>query len=162
MLNRILIKKLNMKSPSLWLATWFGCGLIKKAPGTWGTLGGLPFGLALLVFMGHPALIGAIVLLFYSGYRAAAKFEIMTGEHDSGAIVVDEVVGIWITLLAAPTSVIGILLAFLFFRFFDIFKPWPISYFDRMPGAMGVMMDDVMAGFYAAFCLGGLLYAGII
>lgn len=162
MLNQTLITKLNLKDPWVWLATWLGFGLIRKAPGTWGTLGGLPFGLLILHYGGWPMLLGGALMVFAAGYFAARKFEEATGEHDAGAVVVDEVAGIWITLLFVPMTVTGIILAFALFRFFDILKPWPVSYFDRMDGAMGVMADDVMAGIYAALILGGLHYAGII
>jgi len=87
----------------------------------------------------------------------------MTGEHDSGAIVIDEVAGMWITLLPIAYSPIHILLAFALFRFFDIVKPWPISWCDKkLPGALGVMADDVVAGIFSALILGGLINAGII
>ncbi len=162
MLDRELIKKLDMKDRSVWLATWGGCGLVKKAPGTWGTLGALPFGLAMLHFGGWALLLMATVVIFWFGYDAADKFEKMSGEHDAGAIVVDEVVGMWLTLLVAPVTIVGVVLAFAAFRFFDIVKPWPVSYFDEIPGAMGVMLDDVMAGIYAGLCLWGWQYLGII
>ncbi|MCB9991471.1 MAG: phosphatidylglycerophosphatase A [Rhodospirillales bacterium] len=162
MLDKDLIAKLNMKDPAIWLATWFGCGLIKKAPGTWGTLGGLPLGVLFLYETGWPGLLAATILMAIVGYMAADRFEKSTGTHDAGAIVVDEVVGIWVTLLVTPLTHIGLILAFVLFRVFDIFKPWPVSYFDKMPGAFGVMADDVMAGLYAALCIGGLAYAGII
>jgi phosphatidylglycerophosphatase A len=162
MLDNELIKKLDRKDPAVWLATWFGCGLMKQAPGTWGTLGGLPFGLLLLYAGGWPLLLAATVIVFTAGYYAAHKFEQITGEHDSSAIVIDEVAGIWLTLAAAPMTVPATILAFALFRFFDIMKPWPVSYFDRLPGAMGVMSDDIMAGIYAAAILWGLRYAGLI
>ena len=83
----------------------------------------------------------------------------MTGEHDSGIIVIDEAAGLWLTLLAATMEPLSILGAFILFRFFDILKPWPVSYFDRMPGAKGVMLDDLAAGLYAAIVLKGIHYA---
>lgn len=162
MLDRALIARLDMKSPAVWLATWGGCGLLKPAPGTWGTLGALPFAAAAL-YAGGPVLLALLALIIAAaGFRAAAAFETMCGEHDSGAIVVDEAAGICIAMLAAPASLPGAALAFVLFRFFDIVKPWPVSYCDRMPGAAGVMLDDVMAGLYAALCLGGARYAGLV
>lgn len=162
MLDRELMQKIDMKDPSVWLATWLGFGLIRRAPGTWGTLGGLPFGIALAYFGGWSLLLGGVVIVFAAGYFAARKFEEMSGKHDAGAIVIDEVAGIWLTLLATPLSGTGILLAFGLFRFFDILKPWPVSWCDRLPGALGVMSDDIMAGIYAALVIGGFRYAGII
>lgn len=152
---------LNIKKPWFWLATWFGCGLARPAPGTWGTLGGLPFGIFLM--MGGPVYLAAgIAVVFAAGLWAAHEFEKATGEHDASAIVIDEVAGIWVTLLAAAQTPLSALLAFLLFRFFDVLKPWPVSWCDKkMPGAWGVMMDDIAAGGYAAACLMGLRAYGI-
>lgn len=86
----------------------------------------------------------------------------MTGDHDGGYIVVDEVAGLSIALLAASLTPLSLLLAFLLFRLFDIFKPWPCNWLDqKLTGAASVMLDDVMAGIYAALCLIGLAYVGI-
>ncbi len=147
-----LIKKLNFSSPALWLATWFGCGLMRPAPGTWGTLGGLPIGLILMALGGYWGLLIGIAFIIPIGLWAAKEFEVMAGEHDSGLIVIDEVAGIWIALLAVVHAPLYyIVLAFVLFRFFDILKPWPVSFLDKkIPGAFGVMLDDVAAGLYAA------------
>jgi phosphatidylglycerophosphatase A len=155
-----LIAKLDFKNPATWVATWFGCGLMSPAPGTWGTLGGLPIGLIILALGGKAALVCAILFLIPIGFWAAKKFEEMTGVHDSSVIVIDEVVGIWITLLATTLAPLSIILAFALFRFFDILKPWPISWLDRnLKGPWGVMLDDIAAGKFAAFCLFGINYA---
>ena len=161
MINRDLLSKLDFKRPSTWLALWFGCGLMRPGPGTWGTIGGLPFGVLLLVFGGLYTLIPALVILLPIGWWACDKFEQITGEHDAGAVVIDEVAGIWITLLFAVPTGISVVLAFVLFRIFDVLKPWPVSYFDRMKGANGVMADDLVAGLLAGLCLAGLRYAGI-
>ena len=154
-------KNLDIKKPWFWLATWFGCGLARPMPGTWGTLGGLPFGIFLM--MGGPVyLIAGIVIVSAAGWWAAREFEKATGEHDVGMIVIDEVVGIWVTLLAATQTPVSVLLAFLLFRAFDILKPWPVNWCDKkLPGAWGVMTDDIAAGVYAAACLIGLRAYGI-
>ena len=116
----------DIKKPYFWLATWFGCGLARPAPGTWGTLGGLPLGI--LLMMGGPVYLAAgIIIVFAAGLWAAREFEKATGEHDAGMIVIDEVAGIWVTLLAAQMTPLSLLLAFLLFRAFDILKPWPVS-----------------------------------
>ena len=154
--------KQYFKSPAFWVATWFGCGLMRPAPGTWGTLGALPFGVLLLVFFGWPALLAAAAIVFAAGYWAASEFEKMTGEHDSGKIVIDEAAGMFLALLPAAPNTVSIALAFALFRFFDVLKPWPVSWCDKkLPGALGVMMDDVAAGLMAAACLWGLRYAGL-
>lgn len=155
-----VLSQLNFKDPAIWLATWFGSGFIKPAPGTWGTLAGLPFGIALMLV--HPyALIIAILLLLPPSFWASNQFTKAVREKDSSMIVVDEVIGIWITLLAAQITPLSLLLAFVLFRLFDILKPWPISWLDKnLDGAAGVMVDDMLAGIFAALCLIGLSTLG--
>ena len=157
-----LLKKLDFKSSALWCATWFGFGFFRPAPGTWGTIGAIPFGLFLMA-IGKPALVIGIVLVFLLGLWSSKKFSAMTGTHDNSMIVIDEVAGFWIVLLAAQPSAWSILFAFLLFRLFDILKPWPISWLDRnVKGALGVMIDDVGAGIAAALCLWGIHYYAFI
>jgi phosphatidylglycerophosphatase A len=158
-----LLKKLDFKSPALWTATWFGFGFARPAPGTWGTIGAIPFALFLMATGGKIALAVGIVLVFLLGLWSAKKFEQMTDSHDNSMIVIDEVVGVWITLLASTFSFLSILLAIVLFRFFDILKPWPISWLDRnLKGPLGVMLDDIAAGKLAALCLFGIHYYALI
>ncbi len=158
-----LIKKINFKAPETWVATWFGCGLMQPAPGTWGTLGGLPVALLLLAMGNKTALLIGIVLIALLGLWACNKFQAMIGTHDHSMIVIDEVVGISIALLGASLSPLSIVLAFLLFRFFDIVKPWPISYLDKnIGGAWGVMADDMLAGVFAAITLWGLHHYALV
>ncbi len=158
-----LIKKLDFKNPATWVATWFGCGLMRPAPGTWGTLGGLPIGLLILVLWGVEALAVATLLVFILGLWSSRKFEEMTQTHDSSIIVIDEVAGIFITLLACTLTPASIALAFILFRIFDVLKPWPISWLDKnVNGALGVMVDDVAAGIAAALCLWGIHYYALV
>ncbi len=159
--NRDTLKKLDFKNPATWVATWFGCGLMRPAPGTWGTIGALPFAVLLMFLGGVPALLAGIATVSVAGYWASKKIEAMTGDHDGSYIVVDEVAGIFIALIPAGLDPLSVLLAVIFFRFFDILKPWPVSWLDKnLPGAEGVMLDDMMAGVYAALCLIGVHYAG--
>ena len=159
--NPDTLKKLDFKNPATWVATWFGCGLMRPAPGTWGTIGGLPFAILLMFLGGVPALLAGIAAVSVAGYWASKKMEAMTGDHDGSYIVVDEVAGIFIALIPAGLDPLSVLLAVIFFRFFDILKPWPVSWLDKnLPGAEGVMLDDMMAGVYAALCLIGVHYAG--
>jgi len=156
------LRLLDFKAPATWVATWGGCGLIRPAPGTWGTLGAMPFGVILLMLGGVPALLIASIIIFPIGLWASKKFEGMVNEKDSGMIVIDEVVGVWIALIPALLTPLSIGLAFVLFRFFDILKPWPIAYFDKhFKGPFGVMIDDVIAGIFAAIILIGLRYVGI-
>ncbi|PZO88142.1 MAG: phosphatidylglycerophosphatase A [Micavibrio aeruginosavorus] len=158
-----IIKKLDFKNPATWTATWFGCGLMHPAPGTWGTLGALPIGLILAALGGKIALLAGIVVVFALGLWAAAQFEKMTGTHDSSMIVIDEVAGMWITLLASTLSPLSIVMAFALFRFFDVLKPWPIGWLDKkVNGAWGVMLDDCAAGKLAALCLWGIHHYAFI
>lgn len=155
---------LNFKHPAVWVATWFGIGFAKPAPGTWGTLAGLPFGIVLYDFAGWIGLVVGIVAVTLAGLWAASKVEAMTDNHDQGFIVIDEVVGVWIALLAvAPMTFPHVALAFVLFRIFDIVKPFPVSWADqKIGGAWGVMLDDLLAGGFAALIIMGLRVAGVI
>lgn len=158
-LDATLVGKLDFKHPATWLATWFGFGFARPAPGTWGTLAAIPPGLVLLYLGKIPLLVGIVVVIVL-GLWSAKKFEQMTGEHDSSIIVIDEVAGFWITLLAASLTPLSVSLAVMLFRLFDILKPWPISWLDRnLKGPWGVMLDDVAAGVASAVCLLGIEYA---
>ena len=149
-----------MKFISTALATWFGSGLLKPAPGTWGTIAALPFGYGLLMLNDPLIHLAAILLVTLFGLWSANEFEKIHGIHDDKRIVIDEVAGMWIALIPATLNPITILLAFALFRLFDILKPWPISIADKqIRGALGVMLDDIIAGIIAAFILWGILYA---
>ncbi len=137
------------------IATWFGSGYLPKAPGTWGSLAALPFawGIMLIAPGVFPILVASVFLLLV-GVWAASQHSATLGEHDAGEIVVDEVVGQWIALAVAPFSPLGWFTAFLLFRLFDVLKPWPISWIDkRVSGGWGIMLDDVVAGIFAALVL---------
>lgn len=155
---------LDFKSPSVWIATWFGSGLMRPAPGTWGSLAAMPFGILILYFSSPYILALSAIALYFIGLMAVKK--VLTGsdsDHDPSYVVVDEVVGQWIALIPVLLTPAYAVLAFALFRFFDAVKPWPVSYFDRhVPGACGVMMDDVVAGVLAAFCILGVRYFGLL
>lgn len=133
------------------LITWFGSGYIKPASGTWGSLAALPFGIALHWLLGPLALGIAALFLYLAGVVLGGVY-LITAEHpDPDDFVLDEVVGQWLALAAAPLTLWGVALAFLVFRVLDITKPWPACWIDRkMHGALGVMSDDLVAGIYAA------------
>lgn len=143
------------------IATFFHVGFLKPAPGTWGSLAALPLVWALHVLGGPWLLVGAIVAVFLLGLWAVRGYTAMTGVEDPSEVVVDEVVGMWIAML--PVSIgaahvgVGILAlypgwiaAFLFFRLFDIVKLGPVRWADDRDDALGVMLDDVFAGIFAA------------
>lgn len=159
MLDKETIKKLDFKSPHTWMATWFGSGLMSPAPGTWGTLAAMPFAMIMSIFGSPLILIIAACIVYLIGIKSVQIIEEQTKSHDSGYIVIDEVVGLWIAFVAAEANAIHFVAAFLLFRFFDILKPFPIGWLDRnLEGARGVMLDDVVAGIYAAIVLGGARY----
>lgn len=133
------------------LITWFGSGYIKPASGTWGSLAALPFGIVLHWAFG-PLALGVLALLLYGVGVVLGGVYLITAEHpDPDDFVLDEVVGQWLALAAAPLTFLGVIVAFLLFRVLDITKPWPACWIDRrMHGALGVMTDDLVAGIYAA------------
>lgn len=154
------------KNPSTLLATWFGCGLINPAPGTWGSIGAIPPALAIFHFLGFWPFCIAILIVTPIGFWATAKYEAASSIHDNKQIVIDEVVGQWISLLPVfyflGMNWLFIALAFALFRLFDITKPWPISHFDKnVAGATGVMVDDIIAGIFATLIIIGAIYAGL-
>jgi phosphatidylglycerophosphatase A len=134
--------------------TWFGSGWLPWAPGTWGSLAALPVAWLILTYGGPGSLALASLALFGAGWWAANIVARDAREKDPRWIVVDEVVGQWLTLLAAPQSLLGYAVGFLLFRLFDIWKPWPIGWADRkLEGGFGIMADDVLAAIYAVAVL---------
>lgn len=147
-------------TPARLIATWFGAGLLRPAPGTWGTLAALPFAWALHLAGGFAALAAATAAVFALGWWAATR---LTGpaNPDPSEIVIDEVAGIWLALwpvsLGAQQAGVdvlrlwpGIVTAVLAFRLFDIWKPGPVGWADRMHTPLGLMLDDLIAGALAA------------
>ncbi|WP_235829956.1 phosphatidylglycerophosphatase A family protein [Algihabitans albus] len=130
------------------IATWFGAGLLPKAPGTWGSLAALPFAV-LLVWLGGPwALLAAAAALFVIGTWASAKYA--GARADPGEVVVDEVVAQWLVIFPVALDLKLYLLAFVAFRVADILKPWPANWADRrIKGGLGIMLDDILAAPYA-------------
>lgn len=141
------------------IATWFKSGLSPKAPGTIGSLCTLPLAWILISLYGTIGLLFAALLLFIIGHKATKiVLKQEKGKTDPGFIVIDEVVGqllSFVFVASLPQNIYIYALGFAFFRFFDIIKVWPASYFDqKIHTAFGVMMDDVVAGLYAALLLG--------
>lgn len=143
--------------PATLIATWFGVGLLPWAPGTWGSLAALPLGWLVLHYLGRWELLGLAVLLFAAGCWASAASLRPEGEQDPGAIVIDEVAGQLLVLLAAAPTPRHFVAAFVLFRLADIVKPWPASWADRrLEGGLGVMADDALAALYALVILHAL------
>lgn len=142
-----------LKSPVHLLAFGFGSGLAAKAPGTFGTLVAVP--IFLLVSKLPPLHYSLFVLAAaLAGIYICGKTTKDLRVHDHGGIVWDEMVGYWITMMMIPVSWHSLLAGFLLFRLFDIWKPFPIRWLDqRVKGGFGIMVDDVLAGFFAWLCL---------
>lgn len=157
------LARLDHKSFDFQLSTWFGSGLLIPAPGTWGTFGGLIFGLALWHFTNGFFVFVAAVILFFIGLQSVERLEKKLDDHDPSFIVIDEVAAILLILSfnslmiagMGPSAVGGYfpailnIITFLLFRYFDAKKPGYIGIADKdIKGAWGVMMDDMIAAAY--------------
>ena len=153
--------------------TFFGVGLLKPAPGTLGSIAGAIVALPILIFFGVNTLFLASCLLFVISISIINDYEKKCGSHDNSEIVIDEVAGIWITLSIAGSvgeifsinfspiiegfngvSWLGVILSVIYFRIFDIWKPSIIGRVDKsVKGGLGVMSDDILAGFFAGIAV---------
>jgi phosphatidylglycerophosphatase A len=148
-------------TPAAILSTWFGAGLSPRAPGTVGTLAGLPFVFIFKLLGGDFYHFGFTVFIVFIGWWAAEKYIEMNGGSDPQEVVIDEVAGVSITLLFVPLSWLSFFAGFALFRFFDILKPWPVSWADKkVKGGLGIMLDDILAGLMALGVLQSLIYFG--
>lgn len=152
-----------------WFATAGGLGRLPKAPGTWGSLAGLVLAWFFAPLTAPSIEIGRVfipviplvawLLLSATGVWAAGRVEQQTGRKDPQEVVVDEVSGQWLALLASPGMLSGalgwkyFLAGLILFRVFDITKPFPAGRAESLPGGWGIMADDWVAGAYAAACL---------
>lgn len=150
------------------IATVFGIGYTRPAPGTVASLAALPAAWAIVWlggggFGGRFWLLLAAVLVFASGSWACELYSRSKGEPDPSECVIDEVAGQFFACAFAPLSLPAYLLAFVLFRVFDITKLWPVSLAEeRIPGGLGIMADDVVAGLMAGIVLAVLAHLGII
>jgi phosphatidylglycerophosphatase A len=143
------------------VATWFGVGFLPITPGSWGSLAALPFAWAITSLWGAAGLAVAAAIAFIVGWWAAAIVAKASAVKDPGAVVIDEVAAQWLVLLAAPPALLPYALAFLLFRIFDIWKPWPAGWAERhVKGGLGIMLDDLFAAVYAMISLVVLLALG--
>lgn len=146
--------QLLLSHPAHFLALGFGTGLAPKAPGTFGTLAAIPLYILMSLFLNHVAYLAVTAVLLVLGIWVCGITDKALGSSDHGAIVWDEITGFLLTMFMAPLAWWSVVAGFLLFRFFDILKPFPISWFDKhVKGGTGTMLDDVLAGIYAWFCL---------
>ncbi len=142
-----------MKRLGLFVATCGYLGYVPIAPGTFGSAAGLALFLALRSTGSVAIEIAAIVLLFAVGVWSGTVAEHHFGGIDPGPVVLDEVVGMLITLLFIPVGVSGAIIGFVLFRIFDVIKPFPAGRLEKLHGGLGVMADDAMAAIYANLAL---------
>jgi len=151
------------------IATFFYAGHLRPAPGTWGSLAALLVGYIIHMISGPMGLAMGIAVSFGVGWWATSVETAGKTDHDPSEIVIDEVAGQWIALLpvsigaahaGVPIGALwpGLLTAFALFRLFDIWKPGPVGWADRRGDALGVMLDDVIAGIFAAMGVGFFAY----
>lgn len=152
---------------TLWawaVGTFFGAGRMRPGPGTWGSATAcvlwfvagsvLAVSGAQLAWLTLAAAAAATII----GVPAATRVERESLRHDPGHVVIDEAAGQWVALIHSRVDWAPLLLAFLFFRFFDILKPWPARRLERLPGGWGIMFDDLAAGVYALLVVQALQY----
>lgn len=144
------------RGPAFWFATWFGCGLAPKGPGTAGAVGALIVAWPLAFHFGWPPLwFGALAIaILWPAIQSATAVSIGTGRKDPQIVVIDEVVGQWLTLAGATRlNLASFAFALILFRLFDIWKPPPIRRIERLPAGTGIVLDDALAGIYGAVIL---------
>jgi len=150
------------KSLAYWWAIGFGAGLLRPAPGTWGSLLGLGVGYFMLpspwaIWL----LVAGALLVTVISVAAIGNIERAAGIHDAPEIVIDEIAGQWVAMVPLallPYGWFELSLSFLLFRIFDIVKPWPIGLLDKkVNGGFGVMIDDLVAGTISAILLSGII-----
>lgn len=161
---------------SRWIATVFGVGLLPWAPGTWGSAAAIPFIWVLHGLGGFPLVLAACVVIFFAGWWATAEMTRGAADHDPSEVVIDEVAGMAVALLPLSFGLWhaglgawvfpwpGWVAGFVLFRLFDIWKPGPVGWADARPDALGVMLDDVIAGVLAAIwvALGAWVSHGLL
>ncbi len=156
-------KPLEWNDPANLLATWFGLGRFRFAPGTWGSLGAFP--LVAFIFAMVPSshivigILACAVMVFFAGLWACDVYIAASKKNDPKEIVIDEVAGQLLALafitfdagagITAPQIIVPYCVMFFLFRYFDIWKPWPCKAVEKLPGGWGVMLDDIVAAIYA-------------
>ena len=135
--------------PAVLIATGCGIGYLPIAPGTWASLISLPLAWLIAQNFGQVGLAAAALGALIVGIWASGTIERLRGEKDPSSVVIDEIAGQWFALTVVAPDLLLYGAGFVLFRIADIFKPWPVSWAESLPGGFGVMMDDVLAGIYA-------------
>ena len=150
------------RHPSYLLGFGFGSGLSPVAPGTMGTLVAIPL-VMVMQLLPLPYYILVTVLAFVIGITICQRTAQFLGKPDPAAVVWDEIVGLMVTMIAVPQGWPWWVMGFVFFRLFDIVKPWPVGWCDRyFHGGFGIMLDDVVAGLMACLCLHGVVWLAVL
>jgi phosphatidylglycerophosphatase A len=147
-----------LKSLSVFVASFGYVGFFPIAPGTAGSLAALPL-FAFIRWIGVPGIeLAAIVAVFAIGVWAAHGAEGAMGRKDPGIVVIDEVLGMLVTLALLPVSITGVIVGFLLFRLLDVVKPYPAAQLEHLHGGIGIMADDAVAGLYSHLILRLLIW----
>jgi len=137
------------RNPIHFLAFGFGSGLLPKAPGTWGTVAAIPIYLLIASYPLWLYLLITTILIAFAIYASEVTSRDL-GVHDHSGIVIDEIVGYLVTMIALPVDWFWMLGGFILFRIFDVWKPFPIRWIDRhVKGGFGIVLDDLLAGVFA-------------
>jgi len=145
------LQKLNV---STILSTWFGVGYIPIMPGTAGSLIALPIAWIIIESFGHAWFLALLLSVLLLGIIVSDQCRKRYKEKDPSRIVIDEVVGQWVSVLFIAPDILYYSFGFVLFRFFDILKPWPISWVDQhIENGLGIMLDDVLAGIFSLIIL---------
>ena len=131
---------------SEWIATCFKVGYLPLAPGTWGSIFAILVWWVLLKDLDLLIFGIVIILFFFIGIIVSNIIIDQNGDNDPSHIIIDELVGQWLALWMLPDGSFYIIIVFILFRFFDIIKPWPIRFMEKLPKGLGVMCDDLTAG----------------
>ena len=152
--RRSLPQSASLGNPAVLLGTWFGIGLLPLAPGSFAALAAIPVGWLVIAYFGRPALLLLAVAVFAVGVWCADICARRIGIADPSVVVIDEVAAQWLVLLVVPQDLLYYAAAFLAFRVFDIWKPFPVSWAEEsFRGGFGIMIDDVFAAGYASVLL---------
>jgi phosphatidylglycerophosphatase A len=148
---------MSLRRLGVFIATCAHVGYAPVAPGTWGSAVGLLVYYVVRRQASIPIELGVIAVILVIGLWSATEAEHHFGGIDPGPVVIDEVIGMLITLALHPVNVAGAVAGFFIFRVLDVIKPWPARRLELLPGGFGVVLDDVMAGVYGNLLIWGLV-----